>query len=47
MAREDLLVDFLTHNLTPAQTATWSEFAQHYLVLNFRDRGYAIYQLHG
>jgi 4-amino-4-deoxy-L-arabinose transferase-like glycosyltransferase len=47
MAREDLLVDFLTHNLTPAQAATWSQFAQRYLVRNFRDRGYAVYQLHG
>jgi hypothetical protein len=47
MAREELLVDFLTHNLTPAQAATWSQFAQSRLTLNFRDRGHAVYQLHG
>jgi hypothetical protein len=47
MVREQLLVDFLTHNLTPAQAVTWSQFAQSRLTLNFRDRGYAVYQLHG
>jgi hypothetical protein len=47
MVREELLVDFLTHNLTPAQAATWSQFAQSRLTLNFRDRGHAVYQLHG
>jgi 4-amino-4-deoxy-L-arabinose transferase-like glycosyltransferase len=47
IVREDLLVDFLTHNLTPGQAATWSQFAQRYLTLNFRDRGHAVYQLHG
>ncbi|HYT53153.1 MAG TPA: phospholipid carrier-dependent glycosyltransferase [Verrucomicrobiae bacterium] len=46
MVREELLVDFLTHNLTPAQAATWSQFAQSRLTLNFRDRGHAVYQLH-
>jgi hypothetical protein len=47
MVREELLVDFLTHNLTPAQAAMWSQFAQSRLTLNFRDRGHAVYQLHG
>jgi len=47
MVREDLLVDFLRHNLTPVQAATWNQFAQDRLKLNFRDRGYAVYQLNG
>ena len=47
MVREELLVDFLMHNLTPAQAATWSQFVQTRLILNFRDRGHAVYQLHG
>jgi hypothetical protein len=33
--------------LTPAQAATWSEFAQSRLVLKFRHNGYAVYQIHG
>jgi hypothetical protein len=47
LAREDLLVDFLTHNLTPAEAAVWSEFAHSHLALRFRDRGYAVYEVHG
>jgi hypothetical protein len=47
MVREELLVDFLTHNLTPTQADVWSQFAQSRLTLNFRDRGHAVYQLHG
>ena len=47
MVREELLVDFLTHNLTPTQAEVWRQFAQSGLILNFRDRGHAVYQLHG
>lgn len=47
MVRENLLADFLTHNLTPNQAALWNRFAQSRLSLDFRDRGHAVYQLHG
>jgi hypothetical protein len=47
MVREDLLADFLGHNLTANQVALWNHFAQTWLVFEFRDRGHAIYQLHG
>ena len=47
MVREDLLTKFLTENLTPEQAAIWNVFAQRRLALDFRDRGYAVYQLHG
>ena len=47
IVREDLLADFLTHNLTPAQAALWNRFAQEQLTLLFRDHGHAVYKLHG
>jgi hypothetical protein len=47
MVREDLLADFLGHNLTANQVALWNHFAQSWLVFKFRDRGHAVYQLHG
>lgn len=48
IAREDLLKNFLTHNLTADQAALWNRFAQKRLTLMFRDRGRAaVYQLHG
>jgi hypothetical protein len=47
MVREDLLADFLGHNLTANQVALWNHFAQSRLVFEFRDRGHAVYQLHG
>jgi dolichyl-phosphate-mannose-protein mannosyltransferase len=47
MVREDLLADFLGHNLTANQVALWNHFAQSWLVFEFRDRGHAVYQLHG
>jgi hypothetical protein len=47
MIREDLLTDFLTHNLTPNQATLWNGFAQSRLSLSFRDRGHAVYQVHG
>ena len=47
MAREDLLTGFLSNNLTPDQAHLWNEFAASRLRLGFRDRGYAVYQLHG
>ncbi len=47
MIREDLLANFLSHNLTPNQAAVWNQFAQNRLILNFRDRGHAVYQVHG
>lgn len=47
MVREDLLKSFLSHNLTPTEAAVWNQFAQTQLELSFRDRGHAVYQLHG
>jgi hypothetical protein len=47
MAREDLLTSFLSHNLAPKEAAVWNQFAQTRLELKFRDRGHAVYQLHG
>jgi hypothetical protein len=47
MLREDILTEFLTHNLTARQTALWNQFAQNRLDLKFRDRGHSVYQLHG
>jgi hypothetical protein len=47
MAREDLLAAFLSHNLTPDQAKIWNEFALTRLKPVFRERGYAVYQLHG
>jgi hypothetical protein len=47
MAREELLARFLSNNLTPEQGRLWNEFAGRALTLGFRQRGYAVYQLHG
>ena len=47
MAREDLLARFLSNNLTPEQVRLWNEFTGRALTLGFRQRGYAVYQLHG
>jgi hypothetical protein len=47
MVREDLLTDFLAHNLTPSQAAVWNRFAESRLNLSFRDRNHAVYQIHG
>jgi len=47
MTREDLLAGFLSNNLTPDQARIWNDFAANKITLNFRDRGYAVYQLHG
>ncbi|HWH75749.1 MAG TPA: glycosyltransferase family 39 protein, partial [Candidatus Binatus sp.] len=47
MTREDLLAGFLSNNLTADQARIWNDFAANKITLNFRDRGYAVYQLHG
>jgi len=47
MIREDLLAAFLGNNLTADQARLWNEFATSQLRLNFRDQGYAVYQLNG
>ncbi len=47
MLREDLLSGFLGNNLTTDQARRWNEFATNRLQLNFRERGYALYQLNG
>jgi hypothetical protein len=47
MAHEDLLARFLSDNLTPDQALVWNDFAATKITLSFRDRGYAVYQLHG
>ena len=45
MFREDLLIRFLTDNLTPAQGHLWNDFATTRLRLAFRERGYAVYEI--
>jgi hypothetical protein len=45
MLREDLLIRFLTDNLTPAQGHLWNDFATTRLRLAFRERGYAVYEI--
>jgi hypothetical protein len=47
MVREDLLAGFLGNNLTAEQARRWNDFAASRLRLNFRERGYALYQLNG
>ncbi len=47
MVRGNLLAEFLGHNLSANQVALWNQFAQSRLELKFRDRGHAVYQLHG
>src|SRR5207244_6378607 len=47
MVREDLLGEFLNHNLTPAQRSRLQDFASRRLQPLFRDQGYSLYQLHG
>ncbi|MGH7927994.1 MAG: hypothetical protein ACREQV_09385, partial [Candidatus Binatia bacterium] len=47
MVRTDLLARYLIENLSPAKVALWNEFATSRLSLNFHERGYALYQLHG
>lgn len=47
MAREDLLTRYLFHTLTPAEAALWNQFVQSALQIQFRDRGHALYLLHG
>jgi hypothetical protein len=47
IAREDLLATFLANNLSPNQVGLWNQFVQNRLTLAFRDRGHAVYQLHG
>jgi len=33
--------------LTADQARIWNDFAANKITLSFRDRGYAVYQLHG
>jgi len=47
MIREDLLAQFLRNNLNASQGAVWNTFVAQQLQLRFRDRGYALYELHG
>jgi hypothetical protein len=47
MVREDLLRQFLEHNLTPVQQARWRDFTSQRLQPLFYDRGYSLYRLHG
>jgi hypothetical protein len=46
MARENLLARYLFHTLSPAEATMWNQFVQNTLQVQFRDRGYAVYQLH-
>jgi 4-amino-4-deoxy-L-arabinose transferase-like glycosyltransferase len=45
MFREDLLIRFLTDNLTPDRGRMWNDFATTHLRLAFRERGYAVYEI--
>jgi hypothetical protein len=45
MLREDLLIRFLTDNLTPVRGRMWNDFATTRLRLAFRERGYAVYEI--
>jgi hypothetical protein len=47
MLREDLLTDFLSNNLSADHARLWNDFATSRLRLDFRERGYAVYQLNG
>lgn len=47
MIREDLLAQFLRNNLNASQGTLWNTFVAQQLQLRFRDRGYALYELHG
>jgi len=47
MIREAILAGFLSNNLTEKQARLWNEFVASRLRLNFRQHGYALYQLHG
>jgi hypothetical protein len=47
MIREDLLARFLRNNLNASQGILWNSFVSRHLQLRFRDRGYALYDLHG
>jgi 4-amino-4-deoxy-L-arabinose transferase-like glycosyltransferase len=45
MLREDLLIRFLTENLTRDRGRMWNDFATTRLRLAFRERGYAVYEI--
>jgi 4-amino-4-deoxy-L-arabinose transferase-like glycosyltransferase len=45
MLREDLLIRFLSENLTPDRGRIWNDFATTRLRLAFRERGYAVYEI--
>jgi hypothetical protein len=47
VVRENLLTEFLTHNLSAGQASLWNEFARNRLELQFRDRGHSVYRVHG
>ena len=47
MLREDLLTGFLSNNLTADQVRLWNDFAASRLRLNFRQGGYAVYEMNG
>jgi hypothetical protein len=47
LMREDLLVAFLSNNLTADQARLWNELAMTRLKSVFRERGYSVYQLNG
>jgi hypothetical protein len=47
MVRTDLLGRYLVANLPPEKIALWNKFAISRLSLNFQERGYAVYELHG
>ena len=47
MAREDLLTRYLSHTLTASEAAVWNQFVSSRLEVKFRERGHAVYLLHG
>ncbi|HEU4342881.1 MAG TPA: hypothetical protein VFU31_15070 [Candidatus Binatia bacterium] len=46
LAREDLLQEFLSHNLSVPQQRVWRLWAARHLQLLFRDRGYSVHRIH-
>ncbi|MDP6560300.1 MAG: phospholipid carrier-dependent glycosyltransferase, partial [Candidatus Binatia bacterium] len=46
LVREQLLRRFLADNLSPREKMIWDSFATRYLIRDFSERGYTLYQIH-
>jgi hypothetical protein len=45
LVRQELLMRFLSDNLSPDQQERWARFGDRYLKLLFEERGYGVYEL--